>query len=106
TVHLRAIVRGPKNAAPRATFPVRWQIRRPDQRDWKNYIVMLDGDGAAALDVPMPADLPTGQWTALIGLPDDGGANAKYFGSAMFQIEEFIPNRLKSTLAFTNAAGD
>jgi uncharacterized protein YfaS (alpha-2-macroglobulin family) len=107
TVHLRAIVRGPDNAAPRTAFPLRWQFRRPDQRDWKNYTVMLNSDGAAACDVAMPPELPTGLWTVTIGLPDDaGGSGAKSFGSTAFQIEEFIPNRLKSSLAFKNAAGN
>lgn len=105
-VHLRAIVRGPDNAPPRTTFPVRWQLRRPDQRDWKNFTVMLSADGSAALDVQMPADLPTGQWTTSIGLSDEYGSAAKGFGSANFFIEEFIPNRLKNNLSFSNATAD
>src|SRR5438270_155822 len=45
TLHLRAIVRGGDGSAP-VPFPVRWQLRRPDQRDWKSEVVTLDGDGA------------------------------------------------------------
>jgi uncharacterized protein YfaS (alpha-2-macroglobulin family) len=92
TVHLRAIVRGPGDVAPKHSFPVRWRFRRPDLHDWRTVNAMLDADGATAADVPLPADLPTGQWTAEVSLAGDAG---NPFGSVSFGVEEFVPNRLK-----------
>ena len=97
TAHLRAIVRGSDLTSPPA-FPVRWQLRRPDLRDWKAEIVKLDADGAASLDVNFPADLPTGRWSADLALPGENGKPGQSFGSVTFQIEEFMPNRMKMKL--------
>ncbi|HWG07270.1 MAG TPA: MG2 domain-containing protein, partial [Beijerinckiaceae bacterium] len=66
SVHLRAIVRGPDNAQPQR-FPVRWQIRRPDLHDWKAQLAEIDVDGATSFDLALPADLPSGRWTANLG---------------------------------------
>ena len=99
TVHLHAIVRAPGDVAPKQAFPVRWRFRRPDLHDWRTVNAMLDADGATAADVPLPADLPTGQWSADLSLP---GADAAPFGSVSFGVEEFIPNRLKVGLTLGN----
>src|SRR5205814_2353267 len=72
TVHLRAIVRGPDQLAPRTTFPLRWQLRRPDQRNWKNYTVMLNSD-AAALTANTDAYRGPWQLTASAGVHEPGG---------------------------------
>jgi uncharacterized protein YfaS (alpha-2-macroglobulin family) len=98
TVHLRAIVRAPGTVAPKNAFPVKWQLRRPDAREWKNQTVLLDTDGTAALDIALPTDLPSGQWSATIGLPGDNQKTS--FGEINFLVEDFIPNRLKTSLAF------
>ncbi len=97
TVHLRAIVRGVDGAVPPAELPVRWQIRRPDLRNWKAQRAQIDADGAASFDLVLPADLPTGRWSAHVGLPDDGPA-PRFFGNVSFQVEEFMPNRMKVAL--------
>jgi len=99
TVHLRAIVRAPDGAAPAGIFPVRWQFRRPDHHNWINKTVMLDSDGAAAVDVPLPSDLVTGNWSASIGIPEGSATSDKSFGSTSFGVEEFVPNRMKVRLS-------
>ena len=96
-VHLRAIVRGPDGVTP-PPFPVRWQLRRPDLRDWRSEIATLDADGACGLSVKLPADLPTGRWSAHLGLPGEKGEQAAFFGTVTFQVEEFMPDRMKVTL--------
>jgi uncharacterized protein YfaS (alpha-2-macroglobulin family) len=105
TVHLRAIVRGPDNATPRP-FPVTFQIVRPDLKNWRAQTATLDKDGSAGFEIALPADLPTGKWTAKIGLPGTGSAGdkspAKWFGTATFQVEEFIPDRMKVELSLGN----
>ncbi len=60
---------------------------------------MLDSDGAAAIDMPLPSDLVTGSWSASIGLADSAGSADKSFGSASFGVEEFVPNRMKVRLS-------
>ncbi len=92
TVHLHAVVRGPGDVAPKQSFPVRWRFRRPDLHDWRTVDALLDADGATAADVPLPADLPTGQWSVDVALAGDGQPP---FGTATFAVEEFVPNRLK-----------
>ena len=90
TVRLRAIVRGMEAATPASPFPVKWQIRRPDLRDYRSHTVMLDADGGAGFDLPLPEDLPTGRWTALLGLP--GG---EVYGTITFSVEDYMPDRIK-----------
>jgi len=106
TVHLRAIVRGPDNAVPKDSFPVRWLIRRPDLHDWRDAVVMLDTEGAAKFDVTIPPEMPTGEWTALIGMPGEAGSPDRSFGTVTFQVEEFIPNRMNVSLTFKGRSGN
>ncbi|HEX5243983.1 MAG TPA: MG2 domain-containing protein, partial [Tepidisphaeraceae bacterium] len=94
TVHLRAIVRGPEHAKP-GTFPIRWDICRPDLRIWQNKMQPLDGDGASSMDLALPDDLPTGRWTARIELPGDEKKPDRAFGQITFLVEEFMPQRMK-----------
>ena len=94
TAHLRAIVRGGANETP-GTFPLKWQLRRPDFREWKSDVAPLDADGAAGLTLNLPSDLPTGRWTAQVGLPGPGGKGlGAVFGSVTFQVEDYIPQRI------------
>jgi uncharacterized protein YfaS (alpha-2-macroglobulin family) len=106
TVHLRAIVRGPDNALPKTSFPVRWLIRRPDLHDWRDQTVMLNADGAAAFDVSIPPEMPTGEWTALINLPGESQSADQSLGAVSFQVEEFIPNRMKASISFKGHKDD
>lgn len=99
TLLLRAIVRGSDGKRPDA-FPLRWVIQRPDGHPWKSQTVSLDADGAAEWKVTLPADLPTGGWAATLALPgnDPGGAGGKKIGEMQFNIEEFVPERIKASL--------
>ena len=98
TVRLRAIVRGPGQAAPSVSFPLKWQFRRPDLRDWRSDVTPLDADGAAGVDLALPADLPTGRWTAQVGLAGESRKPHAVFGLVTFQVEEYIPERIKATV--------
>lgn len=104
TVHLRAIVRRNDGGAQQA-MPVRWMIRRPDLREWKQVMANVDADGSAALDLALPDDLTTGRWTAEIGLPGKTTASSE-FGNATFLVEEFMPNRLKVGVGFAGKGID
>lgn len=103
-VHLRAIVRRNDGGAQQA-MPVRWLIRRPDLREWKQVMGSVDADGSAGLDLALPDDLTTGRWTAEIGLPGKTTASSE-FGSAGFLVEEFMPNRLKIGVGFAGKGID
>lgn len=103
TVHLRAIVRGPDGAVPPA-FPVSWRFRRPDLHDWQTLAGQIDPDGAVSLDLPLPSDLPTGRWGVTLGIPGQT-ADAKAFGSATFQVEEFVPSRMQVGLKLEGPRG-
>ncbi|HVT80624.1 MAG TPA: MG2 domain-containing protein, partial [Phycisphaerae bacterium] len=104
-VTLRAIVRGPNVSQPAAHMPIRWQIRRPDGRDWLSHPAQLDADGGVEWKLTIPADAATGYYSALLGLPGDPGAGTsgmRTFGTGDFQVEEFIPDRIKSKIEFAN----
>ena len=72
-----------------------WQLRRPDLRDWKSQTVELDADGAAGLELQLPDDLPTGRWTALVGMPGDKGPAA---GSCPLSRSVLSPAKKSATL--------
>ena len=101
TVHFRALVRGPDGQTPPG-FPVCWQFRRPDLHDWKSVTGQLDPDGAISLDLPLPDDLPTGRWSVALGLPGTH-KQSESFGSATFQVEDFMPVRMKVGLTLEGA---
>jgi uncharacterized protein YfaS (alpha-2-macroglobulin family) len=107
TVVLRGLLRGPDRATPPADLPLRWQSRRPDGRDFLAHPSRLDADGAAEWRLTLPADAPTGYWSAQLGLPGDPGAGSAgmtTYGALDFQVEDFIPDRLKVAAALAPAA--
>lgn len=94
-VMLRAIVRGADLAPAPEKLPLRLQLKRPDGRVWQSKTLEVDGDGAIAWQPEFPVDAQTGYWSALLTLPGDGG---HVVGSAHFQIEEFLPDRVKTVV--------
>ena len=91
TVHLRGIVRGAGAVAP-SPFPVQFRIDRPDGRRFRTLPAKLSQWGTAEVDLEVPLYAPTGRYTAQVRLP-----NAKQaIGSVRFQVEEFLPDRLKA----------
>jgi alpha-2-macroglobulin len=100
TVVLRALVRGSNMTTP-GPVPVRWQIKRPGGHDWRSEKAVLNADGVCEWHVTIPADVVTGRWSAIIGLPGEdakGSSGMIRFGGASFAVEEFVPDRIKSAL--------
>ena len=90
TVHLRAIVRGPEMAVP-GSFPVRFRVNRPDGRRFTTVAATLSKWGSAEVEVEVPAYAPTGRYACELRVPEGKSA----LGSASFQLEEFVPDRMK-----------
>ena len=90
TAHLHAMVRAPGPAVP-ASFPVELRVTRPDSREFKTFAAKLSAWGSLDVDLELPEYCLTGVYTATLRLP---GQKAS-LGSASFQVEEFIPDRMK-----------
>lgn len=92
TVNLAAIVRTASQQSPGA-IPVKIELSTPDYARYKILRKTLSAQGAtdAAFDIPLSA--PTGTWTASLL-----AANDVLIHSTEIKIEEFMPDRLKSSL--------
>ena len=90
TAHLRAILRGVDHETPES-FPVIFDIKKPDTRQFKKLNAMLSGSGTAEVEVDIPDYALTGRYTAYLKLP----GSTKIIGECKFNIEEFMPDRLK-----------
>lgn len=91
--HLRALVRAPGPALP-GKFPVTLRIARPDGLAFGQYSLALDDWGAAELELRLPDFALTGNYRASLFSP----ADKEPIGEVAFQVEDFLPNRLKVEL--------
>lgn len=89
TVHLRAIIRDRTDQAP-VPVPLRWRIRRPDMKVWREEIATSLASGDLLLALPLPSDVPTGQWLIDLTVPGD----ERSLGQVPMQVEDFMPDRL------------
>lgn len=92
TAHLAAIVRGANQTIP-PTFPLRFKITGPDGKTVIEEKTTLNEQGATELNVTIPDYLLTGKYlvTMLIGEDEE-------IGRASFNVEEFVPDRMKVKL--------
>ena len=102
TVHLRTIVRDVHQRTP-GTFPVEFQLKGPDDRSRGTTRAVLDADGSAQWSVNLPAESPTGLWSAVVRLPGDTTAT---LGTLQFHVEEFIPDRIHVRARFDETANN
>ncbi len=93
TVHLATIVRGKSIHVP-TPFPVRLRILGPDEKIVDEQQKMLNEEGAAEFQTTIARYLKTGKYTALILL-----GNKDEIGRTGFNVEEFIPDRMKVRLS-------
>lgn len=93
TVHLAAIVRGTNQMVP-PSFPSRFKITGPDGKTVYEQKAMLNEQGATTFDVPIADYLLTGKYlaTMLIGENEE-------IGRTSFNVEEFVPDRMKVKVA-------
>ncbi len=93
TSHLAAIVRG-DNASVPSSFPVLLRVRAPDGRILNEQRAMLNREAACQFDIEIPGYARTGKYVAMLLLGDD-----REIGRSTFNVEEFVPDRMKVTLS-------
>ncbi|HRT95227.1 MAG TPA: alpha-2-macroglobulin family protein, partial [Planctomycetota bacterium] len=72
-------------------FPVQFRIQRPDGRVYKTLAAKLSGWGSAEVTLDVPPHALTGRYAVDLRLP----GNEAPLGSHTFQVEEFMPDRMK-----------
>ncbi len=90
TVHLETIVRGMGFKIPES-FPIILKIKRPDARTFKTLSGVLNEFGTLDINVEIPDYALTGPYTVNLQLP----GSDEVFGRYTFNVEEFMPDRLK-----------
>ena len=88
TVNLVGIVRGKNNQVP-ASLPLRIEISYPSDAKFQEIEIETDEEGACEVQIPLPAHVPTGKYYARMS------SGKKQIGYDFFQVEEFMPDRMK-----------
>ena len=87
--NLAALVRGSGAAVPEP-FPVKLEVRDPEDRVFEELMGALSDNGACEFKVIFPSYARTGQYRARLILGED-----EEIGRTSFSVEEFIPDRMK-----------
>ena len=88
TVQLAGIVRGANQGTP-PPLPVRIELLAPDGRIMRELRHQTTKSGACDVQIPIPAYWQTGGYIAKMRIAD------KVVGRVQFQVEEFMPDRMK-----------
>ena len=96
TVQLAGILRGPKQETP-PPLPTQIEILAPDGRVLREFRVNTNRNGACDLKIPIPAYALTGNYIAKMRIAD------RVVGNAHFQVEEFMPDRIKVSVTADNS---
>ena len=88
TVNLVGIVRG-KNSQVPVSLPLRIEILYPYDAKFQEIKIKTDAEGACEVKIPLPAHVPTGRYYARMW------SGKKQIGYDFFQVEEFMPDRMK-----------
>ena len=100
TVRLRTVLRDAHLQMPIA-FPIEFHLKGPDNRAHGTMRAMLDSDGSAQWSLNLPAESPTGMWTAAVRLPGDTSANnSPNLGSLAFPGRRIHPGSNSRAGAF------
>ena len=89
-VHMKAILREVGWKLPES-FPVIFEINRPDGRSYEKVNGMLSEFGTVDVSIDIVDYALTGVYSIKLMLPGDD----KVIGNAKFNVEEFLPDRLK-----------
>ncbi len=91
TVQLAGIVRGPNQVTPES-LPTRIEVISPDSRIIKEIRQQTNESGACDVKIPIPDYALTGNYIVKMKIAD------RVVGSIQFQVEEFMPDRMKVVL--------
>jgi uncharacterized protein YfaS (alpha-2-macroglobulin family) len=91
TIRLVSVVRG-KNGTLPGEFPYMLEILDPQVREFKKIKLSTSNEGIESIDLEIPTFAKTGSYIASAKIGDD------VIGSYTFQVEEFMPDRIKTTL--------
>ncbi len=91
TIHLVSVTRGRDGELP-IKQPVKFVITGPTGQERQAERFQLQEDGTYIYDFSVPAEAKTGKWTAKLIW------NNQEIGNYQFQVEEFIPNKIKVEL--------
>ncbi|MCP3097593.1 MG2 domain-containing protein [Myxococcus sp. K15C18031901] len=99
TAHLAAVLRGQDDKAPAAGMPVELVVVDPREREMKKATLQTNEAGLVALDVRFEAFQDTGHYRVALKVANRDVA------SYAFNVEEFVPERMKVTAQVAQASG-
>lgn len=91
--HIAATLRGRNDAAPDAGLPVEVALIDPREKTARKLVLETNEAGVVATDFSFPAFADTGSWRVELTVGE------KSVGSYGFNVEEFVPERMKVTAA-------
>ena len=101
TVQLTALLRD-RGAQAIANAPVTVVVTKPDGQEFRRYTTSELKAGGVYQPFTLSASAPRGRWSAAV-YTDPNGAPV---GSISFDVQDFVPQKLKVTLAATQTAID
>ena len=102
SVRIEAVVRDSWLEEP-GTFPVEFEILRPDMKRFKLLGSRVDDSGAAGVSFKIPESSVTGSYRVALRLPGEDG---RQLGSARFQVEDFVPSRMRLSVSVDGAGNE
>jgi hypothetical protein len=93
TAHVVAIVRDAQDKAPDAALPIEVKLFDPRAKVARKLTLSTNGSGVIAFDHALPAFADTGHWRVQLSVAD------KPLTSYSLQVEEFVPERMKVSVA-------
>ncbi len=93
-VHVTGLVRD-LEAKALSNLPLTFKFMRPDNREYKRYVVKDQGLGGRTFSLSLPASAKTGTWQVLAYTDVKGDA----LGETSFLVEDFVPERMDLTLS-------
>jgi uncharacterized repeat protein (TIGR01451 family) len=93
TAHVSGILRGLDHIAPEAGLRVQMTVKDPTYNVVREKVLETDASGFVQADVPFHDFAKTGRWTVTFAVGD------RSVGSTEFNVEEFVPERMKVTAA-------
>ncbi|MEC8896463.1 MAG: MG2 domain-containing protein, partial [Planctomycetota bacterium] len=100
SVRIESILRDAWNEEP-GEFPVQFEILRPDKKRFKLLRGKVDDSGGAGISFKMPGSALTGEYRVALQLPGDEPGE---LGTTSFLVEDFVPNRMRLSLAVRDEA--